>query len=95
LEADCLNAYYLYGEFLPIDAGKELNMKRAYYLAVILLTALVIFFTAAPTTRAAVTCFKTGEKTSGFNKICYYDCLGSEAAITIGATQLCPLTIQQ
>ena len=29
------------------------------------------------------------------NKICYYDCLGSAAAITIGAVQLCPLTIQQ
>jgi hypothetical protein len=43
--------------------------------------------------RVAVTCFKSGEKTSGFNKICFYDCLGSERAITIGSTQLCPLTI--
>ena len=45
--------------------------------------------------RLAVTCFKTGEQTSGMNKICYYDCLGSQAAITIGATQLCPLSIQR
>ena len=43
----------------------------------------------------AVVCFKTGEKTSGMNKICFYDCLGSAAAITIGATQLCPLTINR
>jgi len=69
-------------------------MKPAY-VVLILLTALVIFFTAAPTTRATILCFKTGEKTSGLNKICYYDCGGSEAAITIGATQLCPLSIQQ
>ena len=33
----------------------------------------------------AAICFKTGEKTSGMNKICYYDCLGSEAAITISS----------
>ena len=41
----------------------------------------------------AVTCFKQGEYTSGFNKICIYNCVGSERAITIGSTQLCPLTI--
>jgi hypothetical protein len=44
---------------------------------------------------AAVMCFKSGEQSSGMNKICYYDCLGSPAAITIGATQLCPLTIKR
>ena len=42
----------------------------------------------------AVTCFKKGEYTSGFNKICIYNCLGSDVAITIGAMQLCPLSIQ-
>jgi hypothetical protein len=42
-----------------------------------------------------VTCFKTGEQTSGMNKICYYDCLGSPAAITISAVALCPLSIQR
>ncbi len=41
----------------------------------------------------AVTCFKKGEYTSGFNKICVYNCLGSDRAITIGNTQLCPLSI--
>lgn len=44
---------------------------------------------------AAVTCYKVTEYTSGFNKICIYNCLGSETAITIGATQLCPLTINR
>lgn len=42
----------------------------------------------------AATCFKTGERTSGMNKICYYDCLGSQAAITVGAAELCPLSIR-
>jgi hypothetical protein len=45
--------------------------------------------------KMAVMCFKTGEQTSGMNKICYYNCLGSEAAITIGAVQLCPLSIDR
>lgn len=43
--------------------------------------------------QVAVTCFKTGERSSGMNKICYYDCLGSAAAITISAVELCPLSI--
>ena len=42
----------------------------------------------------ATTCFKTGERISGMNKICYYNCLGSEAAITISSVALCPLTIE-
>ncbi len=46
-------------------------------------------------TRVAFLCFKTGEKVSGMNKICYYDCLGSEAAITISSAQLCPLSIER
>lgn len=46
-------------------------------------------------TRVAVTCFKSGERISGMNKICYYDCLGSEAAITIKSHELCPLSINR
>jgi hypothetical protein len=41
----------------------------------------------------AATCFHKGEQTSGMNKICYYDCLGSTYAITIKSFKLCPLTI--
>ncbi|MEI8180760.1 hypothetical protein, partial [Aestuariivirga sp.] len=40
--------------------------------------------------KVAVMCFSKGEQLSGMNKICYYDCMGSAAAITIGAAQLCP-----
>lgn len=45
--------------------------------------------------KVAVMCFSKGEQVSGMNKICYYDCLGSMAAITISSVQLCPLTINQ
>ena len=45
--------------------------------------------------QVAVVCFLQGEVISGFNKICYYDCLGSQAAITIASVQLCPLNIQR
>jgi hypothetical protein len=33
-----------------------------------------------------------GEAKSGLNKICYYDRTGSIYAITIAATEICPLT---
>lgn len=46
-----------------------------------------------PSNEVAVMCMKKGEYTSGMNKICVYDCLGSDAAITVGAVDLCPLTI--
>lgn len=45
--------------------------------------------------QVAVVCFKSGEQQSGMNKICYYDCMGSATAITIGAASLCPLTIDR
>lgn len=44
---------------------------------------------------AAITCFKSGEERAGMNKICYYNCAGSRAAITISSTSLCPLSINR
>jgi hypothetical protein len=43
----------------------------------------------------ATMCFKTGETVSGTNKICYYNCLGSQTAITISSVELCPLSIDR
>ena len=37
--------------------------------------------------------FYKGEQTQGFNKICFYDRVGSPVAITIAATDLCPLSL--
>lgn len=48
-----------------------------------------------PKKQIAATCFKTGERTSGLNKICYYNCMGSTVAITISSVSLCPLSIQR
>ncbi|SCX59763.1 hypothetical protein SAMN05720354_1248 [Nitrosospira sp. Nsp1] len=42
---------------------------------------------------AGTALFKS-ERISGMNKICLYDHLGSEVAITINATSLCPLNIE-
>lgn len=43
--------------------------------------------------RVAVICFFQYEQVSRMNKICYYDCLGSMAAITQSSISLCPLSI--
>ena len=52
-------------------------------------------FNSNPNIKKMATCFHTGERMSGMNKICYYDCVGSEYAITISSTSLCPLTINR
>jgi hypothetical protein len=43
----------------------------------------------------AMVCFYDSETTSGMNKICYYNCLGSLAAITIGFVDICPMSIDR
>lgn len=45
--------------------------------------------------QASMTCLSEGEQISGFNKICYYDCLGDLAAITVSSASLCPLSIER
>ena len=46
-----------------------------------------------PRTKTAMLCFLKGEQSSGLNKICFYDCAGSAAAITVSASSLCPISI--
>lgn len=59
--------------------------------------AVVILVVQAQNPRSAnaLTCFLTGEQISGLNKVCFYDCAGSGAAITVESYQLCPLQIQR
>ncbi len=45
--------------------------------------------------RVAYVCFYSGEETSGMNKICYYNCLQSLAAITLSFTDICPMSINR
>lgn len=46
----------------------------------------------AYTGQSSATAFLTGERTQGFSKICIYNRLGSVESLTIGSTELCPLT---
>lgn len=36
-------------------------------------------------------CHRRGERTQGFNKLCFYDCMKGPYVLNIGATDLCPL----
>jgi hypothetical protein len=45
--------------------------------------------------QAGMVCLKKREWSSGFNKNCVYDCLGSEAVQTVGSAELCPLTLSR
>lgn len=38
-------------------------------------------------------CFGDGERISGNNKICFYNCPSGRAAITVASYALCPLNI--
>lgn len=38
--------------------------------------------------------FLKGEQTSGLNKICYYDVIGSTFTLNIKSYELCPLTYE-
>ena len=54
------------------------------------LTTLILLFS---TSAYAGSCMKSGEQKSGMNKICYYRCLSGTKAITVGALEFCPLSI--
>jgi len=73
-------------------------MKKLMFVVSILVIAGMIIahqWQKPEEVEAGVVCFKTGERISGMNKICFYDCMGSGTAITIGAVELCPLTIKR
>ena len=52
-------------------------------------------FRLTETATAAITCTYTGQQEAETNKICYYDCAGSPAAITVKSHEVCPVTIQE
>ena len=59
-------------------------MKRLLKIAIALL--------ALSSAANATTGFLKGERTSGMNKICYYDVLGSTYTLNISSVELCPLS---
>ena len=54
---------------------------------------LTIALLATFSIQTSAACVFSHERTSGMNKICYYDCVDGERAITISATSLCPLQL--
>ena len=66
---------------------KRLTLRNSICASIALAMLLLIAYSAAHACNA----FYIREEMSGFNKICYYDHLGSKVAITIKSTQLCPL----
>ena len=61
------------------------------FFAVLVLLAVV---GGAATKALAGTAFFKYERISGLNKICVYDYLGDDYAITIKSHQICPVSIQ-
>jgi hypothetical protein len=47
-----------------------------------------------PPEPATITAFKTGEKTTGMTKQCFYEALGSGYTRTISSVAICPLSIR-
>lgn len=45
-----------------------------------------------PSQSRGTSCNFTRSVVSGMNRICYYNCVGSGHAMTIGAAEICPLT---
>jgi hypothetical protein len=43
----------------------------------------------------ALVCFENGQQLSVIKKICYYNCAGSAAAITVPVAYVCPISIQR
>ena len=56
-------------------------------------TCVLILALSLSSSAYAGLAFLKYERISGMNKICVYDHLGSDVAITIKSYQLCPLTI--
>lgn len=68
---------------------------RIHIWRVVLVGALVAGSALVQADGRGATCFLTGEKVDGGNKICYYDCPSGGAAITVQSHRLCPLRIER
>jgi len=86
-----------------VTRGKLTGFEMRVFLAVAIAFSGVA--AAAPTKhespaqplKVATMCFKSGENAppGSMTKVCFYDCLGSQVAITIPSTSLCPLSINR
>jgi hypothetical protein len=60
-----------------------------YFLIMIAVSLIAVSASAF-----ACTGFLKSEQTSGMNKICYYNHLGSTAAVNVASYAICPVTYQ-
>jgi hypothetical protein len=71
-------------------------MKSLIILAALSASPVAPFTHTPKGTEIAMVCTFTGEQEqSGLNRICYYNCMGSKTAITVKATDICPIQITQ
>jgi hypothetical protein len=70
-------------------------MKAILIAVAVLLGIGFVYAEPVQKTEVALICFRTGEQTSGVNRICLYNCFGSAAAITVSIAVSCPLTINR
>ena len=61
---------------------------------VLMYIGLVALGSAAPLSAQTVTAFKTGERTTGTTKQCFFQALGSTYTQTVRSMELCPLSIE-
>lgn len=52
---------------------------------------LLILLLLIPAVANAATGYLTGQSVDGMYRVCYYDVMGSQVAITIRMSELCPL----
>ena len=50
--------------------------------------------TSSSSSSTSLSCFKKSESTTGTNKICIYNCMGSDVAVNVKSTKLCPMSIK-
>ena len=56
-------------------------------------TLLILIVLLYASIALASGCFLTGSTVDGLNRICYYQCVEGNMAITISATEICPLSL--
>jgi hypothetical protein len=68
-------------------------MRTILVMAALMISASAIAGVAprhqAKSSKAAILCTKSGFKSAGLTKICYYDCGGSEGATTVKVYEAC------
>ena len=98
--ADCIKDLYLkqsdtQSQTTSTTSKAKRKIDPSVWDDIISLSSGLMNGSSKTTSKSQTHCIKTGEQTAGHNKICKYNCAGSISAITIGAAQICPMTIKK